>query len=238
MTGETNPPAREGLRLTRGIPLILICLLLVGFCSLIVLAVLPNSTFAPPLESSEQIDARARSFERAFTAEFTRVRPSAEPWGIRVREQDLNAWLWARFPDWVAHFDGVDAVAAHPLLQANLEQGRIQLMTRSLIFAFTPVVEARRTRIHPAHGCALGLLPLPRALFGWTASAIDLDQMSSALAGSEASQRIPAKAEFEETSTSGVSLPAGFFLGDGRTVDLLEVQTDDGALVLVFQTTR
>ena len=124
MTGATNPPPGEGLRLTRRFPLILIGLLLVVcFCTLIVLAVLPNSIFVPPAQSSEQIDARARQFERSFAAEFTRVRPSADPWAIRIREQDLNAWLWVRLPDWVAHFEGVDAVAAQPLLQANLEAG-------------------------------------------------------------------------------------------------------------------
>ena len=237
MTGETNPSPGKGLRLTRGVPLILICLLVAGFCTLIVLAVLPNSSFAPPGESGDRIDARARQFERSFAAEFTRVRPSTEPWGIRIREEDLNAWLWVRLPDWVAHFEGVDAVAAQPLLQATLEGGRVRLMTRSLVFAFTPVVEAQRTRIQPAQGCSLGLLPLPGVLFGWTASAIDLDQLSSALVGVNDSSQTSAPVELGTTPVPGVSLPASFSLGDGRTVELLEVQTDDGALVLVFQTT-
>ena len=103
-------------------------------------------------------------------------------------------------------------------------------MTRSLVFAFTPVVDAQRTRIHPAHGCSLGLLPLPRVLFGWTASAIDLDQLSNALTGLNTAGRTPSGAEVGTTPPPGVSLPASFPLGDGRSVELLELSTDDGSL--------
>ena len=38
--------------------------------------------------------------------------------------------------------------------------------------------------------------------------------------------------------SDGIVLPALFPLGDGRSVELLEIQMDDQQMVLVFQTRR
>ena len=91
-----------------------------GMALLILLACLPVPEFTAPAPD-EAFDRRARQFENRFVSELTRVRPAQSPWAIRVRQDDLNAWFWNRLPDWAAHLDGSDSLAAKPFLQAVLE---------------------------------------------------------------------------------------------------------------------
>jgi hypothetical protein len=46
----------------------------------------------------------ARALEQGIASETTRVRgPGAQPWSVRVRAADVNAWLGARLPQWLEH---------------------------------------------------------------------------------------------------------------------------------------
>ena len=211
------------------------------FCALIgtaiLLACLPVSDFTAP-SPNEGLDRRARQFEQTFASEMTRVRGSNTPWAIRIREDDLNAWFWTRLPNWVAHFDGSDSTGAQPFLQAALEPDRIRLMSQSMALAFVPVVDQRTTLIQPGRGSALGRLPLPSGIFHWSASAIDFKGLSSAVLGVELPDQESGSASQDTGGSDGIVLPALFPLGDGRSVELLEIQMDDQQMVLVFQTRR
>jgi len=44
---------------------------------------------------------RAAAFEQALVAEFTRVRPDAPEWAVRLRESEVNEWLATRLPAWL-----------------------------------------------------------------------------------------------------------------------------------------
>jgi hypothetical protein len=46
----------------------------------------------------------SRALEQGVASELTKVRgPGAQSWRVSVRTQDLNAWLNARLPQWLAH---------------------------------------------------------------------------------------------------------------------------------------
>lgn len=237
MNASSTPPRREGVRFARLIPLLLGLGCLAACIAVIVLALLPTPDFSPPVDVDEEFEQRARSFEQSFASEFTRVRPSSDPWGIRIRESDLNAWFWTRFPDWIAHLEGSDAVGADPFLQVELSDDRIRLVTQSVAFAFNPVIDARATVVQSAPGSSFGRLPVPSTLFDWAAAAIDLEQLSTTILGKHFSdQRSGEQVPVNPDAPDGIRLPAHFPLGDGRTVELLEVQMGEGQLVLVFQT--
>lgn len=44
---------------------------------------------------------RAAEFERSIVAEFTRVRPDAPEWAVRIAEAQVNDWLGTRLPAWL-----------------------------------------------------------------------------------------------------------------------------------------
>ena len=67
----------------------------------------------PPSADDPAVIAVAETFEQNFASELTRVRADQEPWGVRVREDDLNAWLWTRLAPWIAHAHGASASCTH-----------------------------------------------------------------------------------------------------------------------------
>lgn len=44
---------------------------------------------------------RAAAFEQSVVSEFTRVRPDAPEWAVRIRESEVNDWLGTRLPVWL-----------------------------------------------------------------------------------------------------------------------------------------
>ena len=100
----------------------------------VVVAVLcsSQSSFVPPASQDEEAAERARVFENNCASELTRVREDDSPWGVRVNEADLNAWLWFRLPAWVAHAHGADAHGSEPFLQSTIEPGSVLFSTESM----------------------------------------------------------------------------------------------------------
>jgi len=50
--------------------------------------------------------ALGETVEYRLTEEFQKIRPDNEPWTIRLREDQVNAWLVHRLPEWLAHDAG------------------------------------------------------------------------------------------------------------------------------------
>lgn len=235
MNRAARSTSRGRLLRRRGVLVLLVIVTSVVLALLVLLACLPVREFTTPT-SDEASDRRARQFENRFVSELTRVRGVESPWAIRVRQDDLNAWFWNRLPHWAAHLDGSDSAAAEPFLQAALEPDRIRLMSESMVLSIVPAVHERSTLIQPGRGSALGRLPLPPVFFQWTASAIDFPGLTNAVTGGGRGEGASAS-ETRSTDTAGsLVMPALFPLGDGRSVELLEIRMDDQQLVLVFQT--
>ena len=104
------------------------------------------------------------------------------------------------------------------------------LVSESLAVAFEPRVEDGRIRIVAASGSSLGRLPVPGFMFERLLAGIELEPLREAIADSER-----ASPTTEQTS---LHVQNRFQLGDGRMVELLEIELDEGAVVLVFRTVR
>src|SRR5262245_47158200 len=59
--------------------------------------------YAPPDSHDPQVAVLADKVENRMLEEVQKVRTESEPWTLRVRESQVNAWLSARLPQWIAH---------------------------------------------------------------------------------------------------------------------------------------
>lgn len=225
MRSEAPRIHRSGCWLT------LACFVLLVVVPIVVAVVLASrepASYSPPRSEDPVVLERASVFEKNFVSELTRVREQEEPWGVRIRERDLNAWLWVRFPAWVAHVRGEGAFGTEPMLQAEFESRQIRIASKSVVVALEPRVEDGRTRIYGASGNAVGRLPVPGFMFDRMLQAIDFEALGEVFTESEPGSPIPASGE--------LALPSRFRLGDGRTVELIEIQLDEDEAVLIFRT--
>ena len=230
-------PSRQATLLSRKLLLLSAGSILLAGCFLLLLLCfqVPSAFTAPAPSVTADLDRQARVFEQSFAAQLTRVRDNEDPWAIRVRETDLNAWIWTRLPHWVAHVHGSGAPGSTPSFQASLDPDRIRLMNDTFVLSFRPGVEDGWTRLRPGPGSYLGRLPVPGSLFELLAATLDLELLGQAVAGARAVE------DFDEGAPSapapdGPCLQASFPLGDGRVVELLELQLDEGQMVMVFRT--
>jgi hypothetical protein len=185
----------------------------------------------PPSADDPAVIAVAETFEQNFASELTRVRPDQEPWGVRVREEDLNAWLWTRLGPWIAHAHGTSAFGSEPMLQAHVSVDRVVLSTESVTVAFDPRVVDQELQIRSTSGTALGRLPLPGFMFDLLIDSVPLSALGDSLFDGDGSEQ----GELSRKPYGWV-LANRFELHDGRWIELLEIQLDEDEAVLVFRT--
>ena len=213
--------ARRRIRPRRSIIFLITSSVVTGLIVLVVLAFSRPASFrelgASILSTAPE---RARIFERSLVSELTRIRKPEAEWGIRIREDDLNAWLWVRLPQWMSHV-GADGEVDLWKMQAVFESNRILITSPGGVLAFKPMVTSEGLLIEPRPGGSLGRLPVPSSLVLLLGSGLDLDRMLTSFGG---------------LASEGNALPRRFALGDGRVVEILETRLDDDELVLVFRT--
>ncbi len=204
-------------------------LVLTGLTVLLVLATRKPADFDPPRSGDPVVVDRANLFEQSFASEVTLVRENPVPWAVRLREEDVNAWLWVRLPAWVAHFEGSNAFGADSMLQVRFLSDRVLLCTDRITLVFTPRIDDQGLRLSAASGAALGRLPLPATLLDAVAGSIDLESLLGSMAGDRDGSLI-------DRQGGAWRLPNRITLVDGRVVELLEVRLEEGEVVLVLQT--
>ena len=230
----TRPPQSSSRRL----PLIVgFTLVSAGMALVGGLALQQPPAYTPPTpQEGGELDRRARAFERSFATQFTLIRETDEPWAIRVRESDLNAWIWIRLPHWIAHVHGSGAPGSSPGLQASLDPGRIRLINDSFVLSFRPGVEDGWTRLQPGPGSYLGRLPIPGGLLELLSSSMGLEGIGAVLTGSTGGDGAGGTRAGRGGTPGGICFETRFPLGDGRVVELLEVRPEERQLVMVFRT--
>ena len=169
----------------------------------------PPSWFQPPATHDQDAAERARGFERNFAAELSRIRDD-EPWALRIHERDLNAWLWLRLPAWAAHAHGPEDLAAQPRFQVQMTPGRVRFWADPWILGLQPRVVNTNVELAVVRGSGVGRLPVPAFIAQAGLGSLDLDILDSeVLLGT---------------------------LGDGRRIEVLEIQLDEGEMVLILRT--
>ncbi len=174
------------------------------------------SWWVPPesQRADEPLRQRARDLEQNLAAAISRVRPSGEPWAIRIRDGDVNAWLATRLPEWKEHdptlawpMDGVEA-------QVRFERGSavVSISSGDRVWSgwIEPEIDGEFIRWVPGRG-ALGRIPVP---YGATLAMRFVEGDAAKL----------------------LSIPRTFKLGDGRQVEVRQVEFVDGAMEVEFVT--
>ena len=64
--------------------------------------------YQPPSADDPEIADLAATVEYRIVEELQRIRDTTDPkpWTVRVREEQVNAWLVARLPEWLMHEHG------------------------------------------------------------------------------------------------------------------------------------
>lgn len=82
---------------------VLCVLVLVGITALWGMTRVPPHWYQPPLAGDMQALELADRVEFRLLEEFQKIRPDPGPWKLRVREEQLNAWLATKLQNWIAH---------------------------------------------------------------------------------------------------------------------------------------
>lgn len=191
--------------------------------------------WAPPSPDDDEVEAYADRVEYRMVEEAQRIRDTREIWKLRVREEQINAWLATRLPKWVAHQHDIDWPEQLGRIQLNLGADQSSLAIEYF--------ERDRPRVLVVHGrmfydggalCIaveqidLGRLPLPGRT---VARALNrLEEIAPELLRSEDVNQIV------EIIEDGACMDPGLTLADGRRVQLLDVQSEDGSVVLTCRT--
>jgi hypothetical protein len=196
----------------------------------LVLVSIPPSGWSPVPADPAAAEARGEALERFLSAEFSKVRTDDAPWAIRLREDDVNAWIATRLPKWEANAGNPPPPAA----EVRFRAGGVSLRIALAGFGVDPVLEAG---LAPAvidgpggtaltlrlKSVSLGRLPLPR---------LGASLISASLRAAGLSAATPSAVSTVTEDRHSVH----YGLSDGRTVRLDAIAVEDGALVLEFRT--
>ena len=225
-----RPAGRPGRRRVRLAIVAIVAILVLIPLSLFLLVAIPPSGWSPVPADPAAAEVRGEALEHFLSAEFSRVRPDDAPWAIRLREDDVNAWIATRLPKWEANAGNPPPPAA----EVRFRAGEVRLRIALAGFGVDPVLEAG---VAPAvvdgpggtalalrlRSLSLGRLPLPRV-------GASLISASLRAAGLRAATPSAVSTVTEDRFT------VDYGLSDGRTVRLDAIAVEADGLVLEFRT--
>jgi len=221
------------------------CVAIAGVAILFVLATRPPSWWVPPAVGDPAVRALGERVEQRLVEEATRIREGDGDWAIRLTEQQANAWLAGRLPQWIAHADGAAAGRA-PTAQVHFETDRLVVAIAPPIApSFTPVggqfvatsafaLTVKDGMLSIADlGGSVGALRVP---FLSATKGKVLELLAEAIASSAASQTDHVALLLR--AFAGEPIAASFDLGDGRTLELLDLEIVNGEIRIAARTAR
>ncbi len=186
--------------------------------------------WAPPDPRNEQTVALAERLEQRVLEVAHEVRPADEPWAVRIREHQVNAWLSARLPEWASRQD-VAWPARLGMPQARFDdtgvrvamEVREQRRSRFIVARLVPQLVDEQLVVR-LDGVTLGRLPLP----GEPLQALG-EVLGDAGALSDAGPIL-------EALMAGTPIDPVWQLSDGRRVRLVGLHYAAGRLELTCRT--
>lgn len=200
---------------SRAVRIVRICaaatlLLIAAAATAYILSIRAPSWWVDPLTLAEDplSAAKGSELEQQLAAAISKIRPPAEPWAIRIRDTDINAWIAARLPQWKAHDPALawpmDGAAVQVRFDEQIATVAIAAEDRVWSASCSVAVIPGAVAITPEGG-AIGVLPLPGG------AALTLRWL-------------------EGDGARTLRLPRTFNLGDGRQVEVLRVKLHAGAV--------
>ncbi len=188
--------------------------------------------------ANEQTDALADRVEFRLAEEIHKVRPDTDPWRLRVKEDQVNAWLTARLPEWLAHSENVEWPASLGTPRVRFVEGGVTIglefedhgRHRYLVADLEPRILDGRLSM-TLRGVSLGRLWIPGAS---VQSVIERyrDVVPERFINDPAVRRILDMLANEQR------FEPSFDLTDGRRVRLMDVVSGDGEMIIECRTTR
>ncbi len=193
------------------------------------------SWWVSPVPDDAQAAALADRVEFRLTEEAHKIREDPV-FRLRITQEQVNAWLATRLPDWVAHRSGAPWPPQLGLPQVRLGKGTasvgIDVMTESgrrvVVADFRPRIRGGRLEF-PIASVGVGRVRIP----GASAAAL-VDRLRGPLSAELADDEV--MDALSEALRGERHLDPVLRLSDGRTVELLEVSCEDGAIVLRCRT--
>lgn len=185
---------------------------------------------------SEQTEALADRVEYRIAEEAHKVRPEPEPWRVRVREEQVNAWLASRLSQWLAHSAGVEWPGALGTPRVRFVNGGVSVglhfddhgRRRYVVADLDPRIVDGRLTLNLT-GVSLGRLRVPggsiRALIDGYRDVVPDGFLDN-----------PTVNRVIDLLSAGQQFDPAFNLTDGRRVRVLDVAAGDGEVILTCET--
>lgn len=229
--GGTRPLTRAvGVRRWRRLLLGLFIIVIACGFALWRLSRIAPSWYRPPDPHDHRIILLADTVEYRLVEEAQKARPAEQDrWTLRVHEGQINAWLSARLPKWIAHQGDAEWPEALGTPQVRIEPSGISLAVpmiqtdsaRTLVARFKPAMSGDRLQLH-VDRLALGRVGLPGEplanLLQW------LEKIAPQTLQSQQVQPVI------ELLAQRKPIDPQIELSDGRRVKLLELRLGDGWL--------
>jgi hypothetical protein len=196
----------------------------------------PPEWYAPPAKDDAETAALAEHVEYAIVDEVHRVREQPEPWTLRVREHQVNAWLASRLPKWIEHereFGWPEELSAP---QVHVEDGRLSLamelrmgeQSRVITARVQPTIEGGKLRLN-LDRVGMGRLAMPGE---------PMERLAELLgdAGSGSALDEPAVREVLDLLSGQRPIDSTMELSDGRRVEMLGIELAGDAMDLRLRT--
>ncbi len=217
--------------------LVVLCLLvLVGIAALWGLTRMPPHWYEPPNPTDEKVLELADRVEFRLLEEFQRIRPDPEPWKLRVRENQLNAWLATRLKDWIAHKENLIWPEDLDMPQIRIEPDGISLAvavesmgpSKIIVTRMMPRFE-RGELLVTLNRFSLGRLNIPGnpvermvGLIDEYASSVEMDE--------------PVAFLFLQMLRGDEHIDPVLNLADSRRVRLTNLELENGSVILTAKT--
>jgi hypothetical protein len=208
----------------------------IGAAALWHLSSRPPTWWSPPDATDEKTQALADRVEFGLMEQAHRIREEDEPWAVAVGDDQLNAWLAARFPAWLEHRGDLDWPEGFGTAQVHVEDDRIvvglevldEANPRIATAAVKPRFVDGRIELE-LDGVGVGRVSIP----GGTAATV-LEQIDAATAERFLSD--PRVMETLKIILGQAGITPEIELSDGRIVKVLDIEIVDGEIVLELAT--
>lgn len=192
--------------------------------------------WAPPEAGDERVAEVAQQIEYSLIEQAHTVRAEDELWSVRVHDRHINAWLASRLPSWLAHSQELDWPGGFGQPQVRFEPGGVTVAIelagngrqRFVAVRLVPTIAADQLRL-VVDQVSLGKLTLPGKPIGEVMARLK----EAAPSGFVDDPDIQVAMQW---LLEGRSLDPVARLADGRTVRLVAVLCEEGAVVMRCRT--
>lgn len=193
------------------------------------------SWYDPPDASLPAVQDSAQRIEKHLVEQAHEIRPVGDEWTLHIDESEVNAWLSARLPDWLANRDQEwPESLGIPMVKLDEEAVRVGIDAgdytggRVLVASMWPEMTDEGLKLALV-GVGVGRVPVPGD------PAARLAELAGRVAG-DGSGGVAELGQVLEVLTGQALVEPEFELADGRRVQLQRIRLGAGYIELISRT--